>query len=385
MNELKGFSVPQSRADIGEAEVEAVAHTLRSGWLTAGPAVQEFETAFRDFLGGSGHAIATNSATLGLLVALKALGVGPGDEVVTTTNTFVATAMSAHHLGAKPVLVDIDPRTLTIDPERVEAAVTPRTRVVLPVHLGGLACDMDAIHDIAARHRLSVVEDAAHALPTTWRGRMVGAGASAATVFSFYATKSITTGEGGMITTADSDLARRMRRLRQHGIDRDAFQRLNASSWEYDVCEDGFKANMTDIAASLGLVQLRKLDGMWRRRDQIARRYLTAFADLPLQLPATPLPGDTHGWHLFIVQLLPDAPLTRDGFITAMNARRIQCGVHYPPLHRHSFWRSTLGVEPGAFPEAEKVFSRTVTLPLFSAMSDEEVNYVIDAVRSLLT
>lgn len=385
MSLLKGFRVPQSRADISEAEIDAVTSTLRSGWLTAGPMVHEFEAAFSDFLGDSVHSMATNSNTLGLLIAMKALGIGPGDEVITTTNTFVATAMSAYHLGAKPVLVDIDPRTLTIDPERIEAALTPRTRLLLPVHLGGLACDMDAIHDIARRHGLHVIEDAAHALPTTWKGRIVGSGPSAATVFSFYATKSITTGEGGMVTTGDPDLARRIRRLRQHGIDRDAFNRLNRDAWAYDVLDAGFKANMTDIAASLGLVQLGRLDAMWCRRTEIAARYRAAFANLPLILPADPAPGDKHAWHLYIVRLRADAAMSRENFIGAMAAQGIQCGVHYIPLHRHSFWRSTFGDRPEDFPEAEKAFAASVTLPLFAAMSDDEVDAVIAAVQSLLT
>lgn len=384
MSLLTGFRIPQSRAEIGDSEIEAVTRALRSGWLTSGPAVNEFETAFTAYLGSPVHSVATNSNTLGLLIAMKALGIGAGDEVITTTNTFVATAMSAYNLGAKPVPVDIDPHTLTIDPARIEAAITPRTRLLLPVHLGGLACDMKAIHDIAARHGLHVIEDAAHALPTTDHGRMVGTGESVATVFSFYATKSITTGEGGMVTTADPYLAQRMRRLRQHGIDRNAFNRLTGNSWAYDVVEAGFKCNMTDIAASLGLVQLGKLDGMWRRRTEIARRYQSAFANLPLILPAEPRTGDKHAWHLYICRLVADAPLSRDAFISAMSSNGIQCSVHYIPLHRHTFWRSTFDVDPRDFPEAEKVFATSVTLPLFSAMTDDEVQYVIDAVQSLL-
>lgn len=384
MSLLNGFRVPQSRAEIGNAEIEAVTRALRSGWLTTGPAVYEFEAAFAAYLSGSVHAAATNSNTLGLLIAMKALGIGPGDEVITTTNTFVATAMPAYHLGAKPVLVDIDPHTLLIDPARIEAVITPRTRLLLPVHLGGLACDMEAIHDIATRHGLSVIEDAAHALPTTCNGRMVGAGESAATVFSFYATKSITTGEGGMVTTTDQDLAQRMRRLRQHGIDRNAFNRLTGNPWAYDVVEAGLKCNMTDIAASLGIVQLGKLDRMWQRRTEIARRYQSAFANLPLVLPAEPQPGDKHAWHLYIVQLRAEAALPRDAFISAMASNGIQCSVHYIPLHRHTFWRSTFDLDPRDFPEAEQIFATSVTLPLFAAMTEDEVEYVIDVVQSLL-
>jgi len=385
MNVLNGQRVALSRASIGEEEIDAVVRTLRSGWLTSGRVVRDFEAAFEAYLGNATIGTSTNSATLGLQIAMKALGIGPGDEVITTTNTFVATAMSAHNLGARPVLVDIDPVTLTIDPNRIEAAITPRTRLLLPVHLSGLACDMDAIGDIAARHGLKVIEDAAHALPTSWNGRMVGTGMSDATVFSFYATKSITCGEGGMVVTRDPDLAARIKRMRQHGIDRDAFSRLNGRSWEYDVVDAGLKANLTDIAAAIGLAQLGKLETMWLRRVDIAQRYRDAFADLPLILPVDPRPGDRHAWHLYIARLAPHAPLTRDDFIDAMSARGIQCGVHYIPLHRHTFWRSSLDCSPRDFPVAEAVFERTVTLPLFAAMTEAELDYVIETVRSLLS
>lgn len=385
MSVLQGYRVPQSRADIGEKDIEAVVRTLRSGWLTSGPSVLEFERAFSDYMGGTVQAVSVASVTVGLTIAMKALGVGPGDEVITTTNTFSATAMSAYHLGARPVLVDIDPHTLTIDPAKIEAAITPRTKVLLPVHLAGLSCDMDAIGELACRHNLHVIEDAAHALPTTWKGRLVGSGAATASVFSFYTTKSITTGEGGMVTTADPDLASRMRRLRLHGIDRDAFSRLSGNSWQYDVAEAGLKANMTDIAASLGVVQLAKLDGMWARRTEIAQRYLHELAGLPLILPADARSGDRHAWHLFICRLSSEAPIGRNDFVTAMAAHGVQCAVHYIPLHRHSFWRATLGVTEAAFPQAEAVFNSTVTLPLFSAMTDDDVRYVIDVTRSILS
>lgn len=384
MTLLMGYRVPQSRADITEEEIDAVAQTLRSGWLTSGPAVRDFEHAFSDYLGGGIHASATNSATLGLITALKAIGIGPGDEVITTTNTFTATAAAVHHLGGTPVLVDIDSDTLNIEPNRIEAAITPRTRALVPVHLGGLACDMDAIHDIATRHGLLVVEDAAHALPASSRGETVGAGRSAATVFSFYATKSITTGEGGMITCGDPALAERIKRLRLHGISSDAFNRLNGNTWLYDVTEAGFKANMTDIAASIGLVQLRKLDAMWQRRNDIARRYYEGLADLPLVLPAQPLPGDRHARHLFIVRLLPEVPFGRDQFIASMAELGVQCSVHYTPLHRHTVWQTLLDVDGRDFPVAEAVFARSLSLPLFSAMTDDDVSTVIEAVRSLL-
>jgi len=390
MNQLKVRIVPHARTSIGEEEIAAVTRTLRSGWLTSGPVVAEFEEAFSRRLGDV-HSVATNSNTMGQLITLKALGIGPGDEVIVPTTTFVATAMSAHHLGAKIVPVDIDPITLNIDPARIEEAITPRTRLLLPVHLGGLTCDMKAIQAIAARHDdLQVVEDAAHALLSSRDGHVVGAGGSAASVFSFYATKSITCGEGGMVTTRDPALAARLRILRHHGIDRDAFNRQESQGWGYDVSEDGYKANMTDISASIGLAQLAKLDAMQTRRTAIAHRYLDAFADLPLALPALPPPGDSHAWHLFIVRLraispLEPPPMSRDSFISAMQNRGVQCGVHYIPLHRHSFWQRQLALDEARFPVAEATFATSVTLPLYAAMSDDDVDYVIETVRGLLS
>ncbi len=382
---MKTRVIPHARASIGEEEIDAVVGTLRSGWLTGGPMVLAFEQAVSAYLGGP-QAVSTNSNTMGLLITLKALGIGPGDEVIIPTNTFVATAMSAHHLGATVVPVDIDPHTLSLAPDRVAAALTPRSRCLLPVHLGGLPRDMEPLHALAARHGLRLVEDAAHALSASRGGEAVGAAhRSDATVFSFYATKTITCGEGGMVTTQNADLAARLRRLRHHGIDRDAFNRQESRSWDYDVVEDGYKANMTDIAAAIGLAQLRKLPALQARRQAIAHRYREAFAPLPLHLPTAPPAGDSHAWHLFIIRLRPEAPLDRDGFMLAMQRRGIQCGLHYIPLHRHSFWRQRLGLTPQAFPVAEEVFASSVTLPLYAAMSDDDVTYVIETVGDLLS
>ena len=384
---VPGWAVPLSRPDIGEEGIAAVVDCLRSGWLTSGPKVKAFEADFARFMGLGVHAVATNSNTTGLELALQALGIGPGDEVITTTNTFIATALSIVHAGATPVLVDIDPVTLAIDPVQVQAAVTPRTKAILPVHIAGLACDMGAISAIARGHGLKVIEDAAHSLPTTFRNRLIGDHTSDATVFSFYASKTITTGEGGMVTTADPDVARQMRLLRLHGIDKDIFDRGGDRQrpWLYDVVAPGHKANMPDIAAAIGIEQLKKVWEFHERRVAIARRYHEAFADLPLLLPADAPAGDRHAWHLYIVRLHREAPLERDEFIARMAQSSIQCSVHFIPLHRHTYWQQRFGDDAGRFPRANDAFAHSVSLPLFSAMSDGEVDYVIAAVRRLLT
>ena len=275
--------LPFARPDIGPAEIDAVSAAMRSGWVTTGPKTKEFEQAFTAFLGGGGlQSIAVNSATAGLHLALEALGIGPGDEVIAPTLTFTATVEVVRYLGADPVLVDVDPVTLNIDPAKVRAAITPRTKAIMPVHYGGLACDMDAILAIAKEHGLKVVEDAAHALPTTWRGTLVGQLQSDVTVFSFYANKTITTGEGGMAVTRDTQLAERMRVMRLHGMSRDAFDRFTSKTpaWYYEVVAPGFKYNLTDVAAALGLVQLQRLPQFLQRRQHLAARYQAQLAGL---------------------------------------------------------------------------------------------------------
>lgn len=378
--------VPFARPDLDEDDIAAVAECLRSGWLTSGPKVQQFEAAFASFMGAGTHAVAVNSNTAGLLLALQAFGIGPGDEVITSTNTFSATALSIVHVGARPVLVDIDPATLNIDPAAVEAAVTPRTKAIIPVHVGGLACDMTAIGSIARRHGLKVIEDAAHALPTTIGKRLIGNATSDATVFSFYATKTITTGEGGMVTTPHADIARQIRLLRLHGIDKDIFNRDGAEQrpWLYDVLGPGHKANMPDMAAALGVEQLKKVWFFYERRVAITRRFQEAFADLPLVLPPEPSVGDIHAWHLYIARLASSVPLSRDAFIAQMAARSIQCSVHFIPLHRLTYWRQRRDITAGPFPQADAAFERSVSLPLFPAMTDMDVDCVIAAVRKIL-
>ena len=379
--------LPFALPEIGDEEIAEVVDTLRSGWITTGPKAKRFEQAFVEFLGDpSLEAIAVNSATAGLHLALEALGIGPGDEVITTTLTFTATAEVVRYLGADVVLVDVDPATLQIDPRAVEAAITPRTKAVIPVHYAGLAADMDAILGIARRHGLAVVEDAAHALPATSGGALVGTLASEACVFSFYANKTMTTGEGGMLVTRDAALARRARVMRLHGMSRDAFDRYSAKvpSWAYEIVAPGFKYNLTDIAAALGLHQLKRLEGFAQRRAAIAARYDEAFADLPLVMPPRPAPGERHAWHLYVVRLTDAAPFARDRFIERLFEEGIGCSVHFIPLHLHPYWRDRHALRPQQFPHAQHAYERMLTLPLYTRMSDADVERVIDTVRRLL-
>ena len=377
--------LPFASPDIGEEEIAEVVDSLRSGWITTGPKTRQFESDFAVRMGNA-QSIAVNSATAGLHLALEAIGIGPGDEVITTTHTFTATAEVACYLGADPVLVDIELDTYCIDPAAIDRAISPRTRAVLPVHYGGRSCEMDRICDIAGRHGLRIVEDAAHAFPTTYKGKLIGTLSSDATVFSFYATKTIATGEGGMIVTADEQIARQARLMRLHGIDRDAFDRYTSTkpSWYYQVIAPGFKYNMTDLAASLGIHQLRKAERFQLRRQEIADRYNEELHELSLVLPPQPLRGDRHAWHLYVVRLSDDAPLHRDELIRRMAESGIGCSVHYIPLHRHPYWRDRYSLRPEHFPNSELLYQRGVSLPIYSRMTDDDQTRVIDALRALL-
>ena len=379
--------LPFALPEIGEEEIAEVVDALRSGWVTTGPKARRFETDFSTFLGDPAlHSIAVNSATAGLHLALEALGIGPGDEVITTTHTFTATAEVVRYLGADVRLVDIDPATLNIDPAAVRAAITPRTKAILPVHYAGLAADMPVLLAIAREHGLKVVEDAAHALPTTCGGQLVGTLASDVTVFSFYANKTITTGEGGMVVTRDSALVARMKVMRLHGISRDAFDRFTSRvpAWYYEVVAPGFKYNLTDMAAALGRVQLARLPAFLQRRRQLAARYLAELRDLPLQLPAEAPAGDTHAWHLFVLRLSDAARSTRDEVIDRLAAAGIGTSVHYVPLHRQPYWRDRYGLRPEQFPVVDRAYQRMFSIPLFTAMSDDEQTRVIAALKAVL-
>lgn len=379
--------LPFALPEIGDEEIAEVVDTLKSGWVTTGPKAKRFEQAFTEFLGDpSLESIAVNSATAGLHLALEALGIGPGDEVITTTHTFTATAEVVRYLGADVKLVDIDPATLNIDPRAVEAAITPRTKCVMPVHYAGLAADMPAILDIAHRHGLKVVEDAAHALPTTAGGQLVGTLQSDATVFSFYANKTITTGEGGMLVTRNPELARRAKVMRLHGMNRDAFDRFTAKvpSWYYEIVAPGFKYNLTDIAAALGLHQLKRAQAFQQKRAALAAQYRQALADLPLILPPEPSGNDVHSWHLYVVRLSDEAPISRDAFIERLFAAGIGCSVHYIPLHLHPYWHERYGLAPQQFPHSQHAYERMVSLPLYTRMTEADVQRVAAAAREAL-
>lgn len=382
MTEFLPFALP----DLGQEEIDEVVDTLRSGWITTGPKSRQFEEDFARYLGNGVDCVAVNSATAGLHLALESIGVAPGDEVITTTHTFTATAEVVRYLGADLVFVDIDPSSYCIDASAVESAITPRSKAIIPVHFAGHPCDMQAIAGIARRYGLRVVEDAAHAFPTVHRGQLVGTSDSAATVFSFYANKTIATGEGGMLVTRDAAVAGRARTMRLHGIDRDAFQRFTANrpSWFYEVVAPGFKYNLPDVAAAIGLQQLRKIDRFLGRREELARRYDEALADLPLDVPPRPTSDSRHAWHLYVIKLRDDARIDRDELIDGLFARGVGCSVHYIPLHRQPYWRERYALRPEQFPASEYLFQRCVSLPLYTRMSDDDQQRVIDALRSLL-
>jgi dTDP-4-amino-4,6-dideoxygalactose transaminase len=378
--------LPFALPEIGEEEIAEVVACLRSGWITTGPRVKRFEADFAEYLGGEVEAVSVNSATAGLHLALEALGIGPEDEVITTTHTFTATAEVIRYLGAHPVFVDIDSDTLCIDPRLIEAAITPRTRAIIPVHYGGRAAPMDAILEIARKHGLTVVEDAAHALPCTHAGKLIGTLASDVTVFSFYANKTITTGEGGMLVTRNPEIATRARTMRLHGISRDAFDRFTTKrvSWRYEIVAPGFKYNLTDIAAALGIHQLRRTNEFQRKRAEVATRLSNGLRSLPVVLPPLPDPGDLHAWHLYSIQLADTAKVSRDAFIERMFQNGVGVSVHYIPLHLQPYWRDTYHLKPESFPVSQRVFERTVSLPIYTRMQPEDVQRVIDAVAAAL-
>jgi dTDP-4-amino-4,6-dideoxygalactose transaminase len=381
MRDFLPYAVP----DVGEEEIAEVVESLRSGWLTTGPKTKRFETDFAEFVGKGTEAIAVNSATAGLHLALEAIGVGPDSEVITTTYTFTATAEVVRYLGAHPVFVDIDPNTLNMDVAQLEAAITPRTRAIVPVHVAGLSCDMDAILAVARKHGLRVVEDAAHALPSTWRGNLIGALESDVTVFSFYATKTLVTGEGGMVVTRDHKIAKRCRIMRLHGIDRDAFDRYTSTrpSWYYEVVAPGFKYNMTDIAAALGIHQLKKAYQMQQVRQCMAERYDAAFVDLPVTLPPRTV-GELHAWHLYVLRIGAEAAVSRDAFIQEMSRRGIGTSVHFIPLHLHPYWRDTYHLERDRYPLAVAAYEAAVSLPIYPLMRDEQVERVVTTARDII-
>jgi dTDP-4-amino-4,6-dideoxygalactose transaminase len=371
------------RPVIGEEEIAEVADSLRSGWWGQGPKVARFEEAFRQYLGAE-HAVAVNSCTAAMHLSLIVAGLGSGDEVITTPMTFAATANVILHVGATPVFVDIDPATLNMDTAQVARALTEHTRALLPVHMAGRPCDMDGIREIAQSHGLVVIQDCAHAIEAEWQGRKVGHWGDLA-CYSFYVTKNLATAEGGMVVTDRAEWAERLRVLSLHGLSRDAWKRYTEKGFShYTVVEPGFKYNMTDLQASLGIHQLHRIESNWRRRDEIWRRYDEASADLPLRTPAPPGAGTRHARHLYTVLLDTERlRVSRDEFATALRAENIGCGVHFVGVHLHDYYRTRFRFSPEDFPNATFVSQRTLSLPLSAGLTDQDVADVVQAVRKL--
>lgn len=406
MGIVRSAFLPFALPDLDDTEFTQIQEALVSGWITTGPKTRQLEAEFAAAVGGR-HAIAVNSCTAAMHLALEAVGLQRGDEVITTPYTFAATAEVVRYFDAKPVLVDICAEDCNINPAQIEAAITPRTKAIIPVHIAGLSADLDEIGEIAARHNLAVIEDAAHAFPTRYKGRMIGQSlqntSHHAVCFSFYATKTITTGEGGMIVTNNDTIAERCRIMALHGISKDAWKRYTAEgSWYYEIIAPGYKYNMTDIAAAMGLAQLAKAERMAARRRAIAQAYNAAFADLPeVQTPLDPeqqrppacqgcscSPTEmqcNHAWHLYMLRLhLERLTIDRARFIELLKAYNVGASVHFIPLHLHPYYRETYGYRPQDFPVAYAEYLREISLPIYSKMSDEDVNDVITAVRAIV-
>jgi dTDP-4-amino-4,6-dideoxygalactose transaminase len=377
--------VPFHRPSIGQEETDEVLKVLASGWLTTGPVAQRLEREFAAYI-GCRYALAVNSATSALQLALDAIGLQPGDEVLVPTYTFTASAEVVTYFGARPVLCDSVPGGFNIDPQDVRRKITPRTRALMPVHIGGEACQMEALQQIASEHGLHVIEDAAHALPTSYQGARVG-NISEFTAFSFYATKTITTAEGGMLTTNNPKHAERASVMRLHGISGDAWKRYaKEGSWYYEVVDAGYKLNLPDLLAALGLAQLGKCDRLWRQRLEIAASYkenLSTFEEL--EMPPGLKNMDEHAWHLFILRLhSSQLELTRNGFIEELKRMGIGTSVHFIPLHLHPYYQKAYGYRAGDFPNAEDAYSRCISLPIFPGMTEAEVGRVLQAIKRIV-
>ncbi len=378
------LKVPFHRSDMREEEVQAVSEVIRSGWLTMGRKTLQFERDFAGYIGAA-HAVAVSSCTAALHLALDAIRIQPGDEVLVPTNTFTATAEVVKHMGGRPVLVDVDERTLNISGRDAEQKMSSRTRAIIPVHFAGYPCDLNEIHSLAESHNLHVIEDAAHALPSSYRGKRVGT-ISELTAFSFYATKPLNTGEGGMITTEDESYAHRIRQMRSHGMSCDAWNRHDSTgSWHYEVQELGYKYNFTDLQAALGIVQLAKCDAMLQVRRQIAEIYTRAFQ--PMEAVETPITQANResSWHLYVLRLNSDQlRINRNQCIKELADRGVQASVHFIPLHLQPAYQRLYGYQEGDLPAAERQYYRCMSLPIFSAMNETEVQYVISCVADIV-
>jgi dTDP-4-amino-4,6-dideoxygalactose transaminase len=382
---IQDVYIPFHRASLGAEEIQAVTDVLASGWLTTGTVAHRFEKEFADYIGCK-HALAVNSGTAALQLALDAIGLRPGDEVLVPTYTFTATAEIVTHFGARPVLCDSVQGGFNIDPEDVEKRITERTKAIVPVHVAGQPCDLDALYSIAGRHSVHVVEDAAHALPTFYKGQKVGATAELS-AFSFYATKTITTGEGGMLTTNDDDYAERAAMMRLHGIGKGGWNRYSPTgSWYYQVLEAGYKLNLCDVLASLGLAQLHKCDSFWKQRLAISNLYrelLSSVEELEMP-PSVELPNQ-HSWHLFIIRIRPEAlTSTRDEIIQDLKRIGIGTSVHYIPLHRHPFYIRSYGYAAHDFPRAENAYSRCISLPIYPDLDQEHVHRIASSLTQIV-
>jgi dTDP-4-amino-4,6-dideoxygalactose transaminase len=370
--------------DIHQEEIDEVVASIKSGWIGTGPKVARFEEDFRAYKGAS-NAAAVYSCTAALHLSMLASGVGEGDEVITTPLTFCASVNSIIHTGAAPVLADVDPRTMNIDPARVAEKITSRTRAIMPVHFAGRACEMDALCALARQHGLMIIEDCAHAIETEYHGQKAGLFGEFG-CFSFYVTKNVITGEGGIVIARDDALAARIKVLALHGMSKDAWRRFSDSGWvHYQVIEAGFKYNMMDIQAALGLHQLKRVEKNWRRREQIWKRYNEAFRDLPIDTPADPEPDKRHAYHLYTI-MVDEARtgIARDDFLSAIQKHNIGVGVHYLSIPEHPYYRKTFGWAPEQYPHAARIGRQTVSLPIGPRLSDADVGDVIEAVRRVL-
>lgn len=381
-NKLLSFSLPE----VGPEEISAVTHVLENGWLTTGLITKNFEAEFAQYVSAH-HAIALNSCTAALHLALEAIGLRENDEVLVPTMTFAATAEVVRYFNAKPVLIDCRPDDMNIDSNLVEQKITPQTKAIIPVHFAGQPCDLDPIHELAKKYSLRVIEDAAHSLPASYKNKKIGS-ISDMTCFSFYATKTMTTGEGGMITTHDTDLANRIRIMSLHGISKDAWKRYSSQgNWRYDIEAPGYKYNLTDIASAIGIEQLKKCDEFARKRKEYAELYLNAFRQVPDHIePLAIHPDRTHAWHLFVIKINVDAwSITRDTLIDLLKERGIMTSVHFIPLHLHSYYIKTYGIKPHDLPVASSLSEQIVSLPLYSKMTLQDVNRVIENVLDLVS
>ena len=380
---VRATLLPYGRQSIDDDDVQAVADALRSPWLTTGPKVAEFERAFAGFVGAH-EAVAVSNGTAALHAAVYALGIGPGDEVIVTPMTFAASANCVVYQGGTPVFADVDPETLLIDPTKVAALITPRTRAIVAVDYAGQPCDYDALREIAVRHGLHIIADACHAVGGSDHGRAVGTLADLST-FSLHPVKHFTTGEGGLITTDNPDLARRMRLFRNHGITTDHRQREQQGSWIYEMVDLGYNYRLTDIQCALGLSQLGKLRGWVERRQAIAARYAIAFAELPAVRPLAVRPEATHAYHLYMVRFdLARLKADRATIFQALRAEGIGVNVHYIPVHLHPFYQQRFGTGPGLCPVAEAAYEELITLPIFPTMSDQDAQDVVAAVGKVV-